>query len=153
DREDDKEIVFVFQYLRMLYNFLAAPANAPSQQAYMDNVSTNVSARWSGNETGAGAHNTTRTQLLPQADSRKVKGHVVCYLQPVPSAIPNANTRSHFLINVNAGAGRAFMASNKGYGEFGNNCDAPEGSYAAGSYTGAHEVGHGNSLPDEYCER
>jgi hypothetical protein len=153
DREDDVEVVFSMHYLRLLFNFGGAPANAPTPQAYMDNVCTNVAARWNGNETGAGAHNTTRTELLPQDSAKKIKGYVLWFLQPVPAALANANTRAHFFIQVTASAGRAFMASNRGYGEFGNNCDAPESGFSAGSYTGAHEVGHGNSLPDEYCER
>lgn len=153
DHEDEKEVFFVLHYLRILFNFLAPPANAPSQQAFMDNACFNISARWTGYETVANAQNTIRTQFLPQDDTKKIKGYVLWFLQPVPSTLANANTRAHFMVNVNAGAGRAFMASDKGYGEFGSNCDAPEGSYAVGSYTGAHEVGHGNSLPDEYCER
>ena len=151
DHEGDKEVVFVFQYLRLLFNFLGAPANAASPQAYMDNLCANVAARWNGNETDMSKK--LRGQLLPQDDSKKIKGYVVWFLQPVPDTLPNANTRAHFLINVTASAGRAFMASANGYGEFGNDCDAPEGKFAVGSYTGAHEVGHGNSLPDEYCER
>jgi hypothetical protein len=153
DREDDKEVFFVFEYLRLLFNFAAPPKNAPSQPAYMDNLCANVAARWNGNETGANGSNNVRTQLLPQDDTKKIKGYVVWFLQPVPSSLPNAATRAHFLINVNAGAGRAFMSAGNGYGEFGNDCDAPENAYATGSYTAAHEVGHGNSLPDEYSER
>lgn len=153
DHEDDKEVLFVLHYLRTLFNFLAPPKNAASPQAYMDNVCFNVSGRWSGYETVANAQNTVRTQILPQDDAKKVKGYVLWFLQPVLATLPNANTRAHFMVNINAGAGRAFMASGTGYGEFGSDCDAPEGSYAVGSYTGAHEVGHGNSLPDEYCER
>lgn len=152
DHEDDKEVLLLLQYLRIQFNFLVALPPTPTQQAFMDNVCTNVSARWTGYETGANAQNTVRTQLLPQDDTNKIKGYVVWFLQPVPSAPPNANTRAHFLVNVNA-VNRAFMASDRGYGEFGSNFDAPEVPSIPGYFTGAHEVGHGNSLPDEYCER
>lgn len=130
DRENDLEIVFTMHYLRLLFNFAGAPKNAPSPQAYMDNTCTNVAARWNGNDTGANAHNTHRTELLPQDNAKKIKGYVLWFLQPVPSTIANPNTRAHFFVQVTASSGRAFMGSDRGYGEFGNDCDAPESGFS-----------------------
>jgi hypothetical protein len=151
DRDADKEKCVNVHHFRIHFNFSVAPSGGKTQAQYIDQLCTNVGARWHAND----GVNIKRTELIPKDAANKLQGSVVLYLAPATDPTgAQPWTRAHYRVTiVSAAAGRNFMNSRKGFGEFGNTGWQPEGQYAAGSYTAAHEVGHGDGLPDEYCER
>lgn len=150
-RDGATELIANMHYFRLLYDFTAqttgALAAAAGQKTYKENNAKNLIARFNGND----ATNTTRTELLPQDTSKKIKGQVFYFVQPV-----DTGAMAHFKINIISGAtARNWMQGLDGTGEFKDISSAPENEYGSGtnSYTAAHELGHGGSLPDEYNER
>ncbi|HYS08601.1 MAG TPA: phage baseplate assembly protein V [Myxococcales bacterium] len=163
DRDGDNEVGIVLHYFRMLFNFMpnapagtaASPFHPPAanfqqkRDTYMDACCRNMAARFNGND----AISLSRGELVPKKATDKLKAQVVYFVQPVANA-----ASAHFNLQVvrpGAGAlgGRAWMQGLNGTGELGENSQAPESSFSPGSYIAAHELGHGDSLPDEYNER
>jgi hypothetical protein len=110
-------------------------------------------ARWNGTETGASARSTSAAELIAKKPEDKLKARVMLFAQPVTSA-----PAAHFSLTVVrkfAGLllGRSWMFGLNGTGELAEDASAPESSFSPGSYVAAHELGHGDSLPDEYNER
>lgn len=166
DHDGDVEVTAAFHYFRMLFSFNPAPAPAPAvtppsnfhppnanfqanRDQYQTDCCANMAARWNGND----AVNATRSEFLAHKDDDKIKGQVVVFVQPATAA-----ANAHFnlqIVRPGAGAlgGRAWMQGLNGTGELGENSQQPENTFFAGSYVAAHELGHGDSLPDEYNER
>lgn len=162
--DGDNELCVNFHYFRFFFNFNNTPPPGPgpfpasiyhdpnpataqaNRDQYMEDCCTNIPNRWNGNDT----ENGTRTELLPRKDTDKIKGTVVFFVQPAPSAA----TAHYFLDVVRPGAGqlggRDWMQGRDGTGEFG---ETSQNSQASGWFTAAHETGHGDGLPDEYNER
>ena len=157
------EIAINLHYFRLRYAFQAtAPAGTPpspyhppdplfaeNRKRFEQEASYSMSARWSGNDTA----NTERAQIVPRDANEKLRADVVFFVQPVPAA-----ASAHFRIDVvRAGAGamqgRAWMHGLIGTGEFGEMHYAADNAHAPNSHTAAHELGHADSLPDEYSER
>ena len=133
-----------------IYNAPTPAATITANRAqYIEDASRNIINRWNGDD----AQNAHRTELVPKKAEDKITGKAILFIQPA-SAAANA----HFNLSiVRPGAGqlggRAWMQGIDGTGELGEQSSQPEGEFANGSYTAAHECGHGQSLPDEYNER
>jgi hypothetical protein len=155
---DNKELFLNMQYFRLNYNFLAAkPANASAGAAGSVHAGTkgtgfirsglqSLMQRWNGYDKGV---NDTRTVLLPQDGKTMQQGEVIYFLQPA-----DALKGAHFRMDVFKGTAndRAFMNSADGIGQVTDTDFKPDASFAPNSFTLAHELGHGGSLPDEYGE-
>ena len=158
DQLKGKELFLNMQYFRLNYNFLAAaPKNASKGAAgsamagtpgtkFITDGLTALMKRWNGYD---GASNPARTELLPQDKKALHQGEVIYFLQPA-AALAGA----HFRMDVFKGTAndRAFMDSTNGVGQVTDNDFKADGSFTADSFTLAHELGHGGSLPDEYGE-
>jgi hypothetical protein len=154
----DKEFFLNMQYFRLNYNFLAAkpagssPGAAGSAHAgtpgtgYIRSGISALIKRWNGYD---GASNNKRAELIPQDPAGKQQGEVIYFLHPAP-----ALKGAHFRMDVFNGtaADRAFMNSTDGIGQITDADFAPDATFAPDSFTLAHELGHGASLPDEYGE-
>ncbi len=154
-----KELFVNMQYFRLNYNFLgAAPAgasvgsagsvhNGTDGKAFSKPSITALMQRWNGYD---GAANADRAMLVPQKAAKDVHGEVVYFLHPSPG-LPGA----HFRMDVfqsGDGSDRAFMDSTGGVGQITDTGFQVDNGFAPNSYTLAHELGHGGSLPDEYGE-
>jgi hypothetical protein len=154
----DKELFMNMQYFRLNYKFLAAaPPNAskgakgsahagtPGTKFIRDGLQS-LMKRWNGYDGAVNAH---RAELIPQDAKAKLQGEVIYFLQPAAKA-----AGAHFRMDVYKGTAndRAFMNSNDGVGQVTDKDFQPDASFAANSFTLAHELGHGGSLPDEYGE-
>ncbi|BDC52149.1 hypothetical protein F183_A44640 [Bryobacterales bacterium F-183] len=158
DQVAAKEVFINLQYFRLNYNFLAAaPATALAGAAGSIHAGTKgvpyigpnlkaLMSRWNGYDaTVPGA----RAKLLPQKNTLNHTGEVLYFLHPA-TALQGA----HYRMDVfkTAGQDRAFMDSVNGKGEVMDNQSTPDNAHAPNSFTFAHELGHGGSLPDEYGE-
>ena len=155
DRDGDNEVGVVLHYFRMLYSFspsAGSPFHPPAanfqqkRDRYMDECCKNMVARFNGND----AISMTRGELVPKKATDKLKAQVVYFVQPVGAA-----ASAHFNLQVvpKAAGGRAWMQGLDGTGQLADDSNAPESGFSPGSYVAAHELGHGDSLPDEYNER
>jgi hypothetical protein len=155
---DNKELFLNMQYFRLNYNFLAAaPANASVGAAGSVHAGTKgtkfirdglqaLMQRWNGYDKGV---NESRAVLVPQDDAAMRQGEVLYFLQP-----SDALNGAHFRMDVFKGTAddRAFMDSQNGVGQVTDADFKADGSFTANSFTLAHELGHGGSMPDEYGE-
>lgn len=154
----DKEFFLNMQYFRLNYNFLAAaPANASAGAAgsvhagtpgtaFIKNGLDALAKRWNGYDPPS---NSKRAEFVPQDGAAKHQGEVIYFFQPAP-----ALQGAHYRMDVFAGTAqdRAFMNSADGIGQITDADFQPDGTFTANSFTLAHELGHGASLPDEYGE-
>ncbi len=158
DRLGTKELFLNLQYFRLNYNFLAAaPAGATAGSAGSVYAGTDGKAfskpailslmqRWNGYD---GAANDTRAELLPQK-AAEVTGEILYFVHP-SAALQGA----HFRMDVfksGTGQDRAFMGSQNGVGQVTDTGFGVDNAFTATSFTAAHELGHGGSMPDEYGE-
>lgn len=147
DNLGGKELFMTVRLFRLFFNFLATSANntVALQDTYVDTAAVNLTKRWNGND----AANGTRTELVPRDAAKMLQGENITFVQRVMGL-----KEAHFTIDIdNMGAGaRAGMTSANGTGVVDDNYAAPDGRNATNSYTLAHELGHGASLPDEYGE-
>jgi outer membrane protein OmpA-like peptidoglycan-associated protein/phage baseplate assembly protein gpV len=169
DHDGDVEQALSLHFFRMFYTFDNTPPPAgkfphppasiyhspaanfqANRSDYIENNCTNMAARWNGDDPLV--HN-TRAELIAKQPDDKIKATVVIFVQPAAAA-----ASAHFglkIVRQHAGTlgGRSWMDGNNGTGELDERASKPEGDYTPGSYTAAHELGHGHSLPDEYSER
>ena len=159
DRIDAKELFLNIQYFRINYNFLAAaPASASAGSAASAYAGADGKAfskpallalmkRWNGYD---GAENGSRAELVPQEKGKDVTGEVLYFLHPSTKL-----QGAHFRIDVfqsGDNSDRAWMSGTDGTGEVTDSGFGVDNSFAVNSFTAAHELGHGGSLPDEYGE-
>jgi hypothetical protein len=154
-----KELFVNLQYFRLNFNFLAAaPASASAGSAGSVHAGTDGKAfskpcilalhqRWNGYD---GPANDKRAYLVPQQAAKDHQGEVLYFLHP------SANLAgAHFRMDVfksGDGSDRAFMGSAQGVGQVTDTGSGMDNVFATSSFTMAHELGHGGSLPDEYGE-
>ena len=112
-----------------------------TKEQWIEQSSRNLINRFNGEDVVNGS----RTELRPQDPNAPIWGEVVYFIQPVK----NAND-GHYELKIGT-YGRCSM-SPTGVGEIDTVGYKPEEQYHLNSYTFAHELGHGASLPDEYGE-
>ncbi len=162
-RDGDTELMASLQYFRLFFSFNpAAPAPPPpppqsiyhapapnwqtNREQYMEDCCKNIIERWNGND----AFNGERGQIIPRADTDKLRSTVIFFIQPAPSAATAHYSMDIVQPGMGQLGGRAWMNGSVGTGELG---ETDQTSLASGWFPAAHEVGHANGLPDEYNER
>jgi hypothetical protein len=173
---NDTEVAICMNYFRFCFNFNKpvfannnnlnvglnpTTFNAGQQRTYIQNSMRNIPQRWNGPDPAAGGApfvqtggtelvcSTGRPEMTPKSGNPKLRVDGMWFAQAFPTT-----AIAHFEMNVYQN-GRAFMASDRGFGNLGPTDDAPlavAAGFPAGSFTFAHENGHGGSLGDEYIE-
>jgi len=113
-----------------------------SKKQWIEKSALNLTNRFNGEDTV----NTTRAKLSPQSNKDLLWGEVVYFIQPM-----STYKHSHYQLDIGS-YGRCSMSPD-GFGEIDAIGYDHEDQYQKNSYTFAHELGHGASLPDEYSER
>lgn len=135
--DPDTEYAVNFHYFRMFFTFVTNPAIG--QESYKERILSAINARWNGGD----AVNSKRAELAPQA-AEKVRVPIVWAAQCVD------RDHAHFDVKVEDSAdGR----DNRGRDGTGLSQTTSYQSGANNFFAAAHETGHMDSLPDEYCER
>ncbi len=167
---DAAEVAVFLQYHRYFFRFNTPKADLTDRQkkspvsvatgakaqAFINRCCVNVGRRWTNFEASLGGTvwNPGRALVLPEDAKVPVRGEVITLLQHLPK------TESSFEIRV-FGDIRASMNSRTGIGQISDGTGPPmaagsspsDNSLSTGFFTMAHEVGHGQSLPDEYIEQ
>jgi hypothetical protein len=157
DRDGEQEIAVQLHYFRINFDF--APAPIPARNTEPNDVPagdradfvkagvTNVMKRWNGPD---GGFNKANAVLVTPAGGPKVRTPLLWFVQafPQPLSAPLRKSEAQYIIDIFKKV-RGFTRHSDGRGAIEQDENKPTGS---GFFTLAHELGHGDSLEDEYIE-
>ncbi len=171
DAEGDVEVGICLQYFRFDFEFNAtfkadfnpnavpAALSGATARTWIETALKNLTTRWNGPD---GKNNSGPALILPQkASDAKLKVQVLWFAQHLAKSIAHyelgvfKETQPTPPVNPPLDV-RAFMQPSDGHGVLDIADNAPDAKQAGkkleGSFTFAHESGHGNSMQDEYIE-
>lgn len=169
DRQGDDEMAVQIHYYRLHFNFGSSPIrttiegerttkpptlSAGQQDGFVRTGIENVHKRWNGPK---GDFDRKNAELQPASGGPKLKTPVLWFAQAFPQPLSAGtaalkNNELQYFICIFEEV-RGFMSSRRGLGAIDQTENKPTSSGSnKGRFTFAHELGHGDSLEDEYIE-
>jgi hypothetical protein len=157
DRVGDDEVAVHLHYFRLNFDFSPAPIPARNttpntiaagnQNAFVKKGIENIMKRWNGPD---GDFNKANGVVITPIGGAKLRTPILWFAQAFPQPLSGTLNKNEvqYIVDIFKDC-RAFMSAGRGRGAIEQTENAPDGN---GTFTLAHELGHGDSLEDEYIE-